>query len=69
MIKSLCRAYGGGWRAGKAQQPLICWPDGTKTLGQPVNPYKGRWQGLQRFFWDEGWQSGIKERINNYVKG
>lgn len=69
MLRALRRAYGGGWRAGMAQQPLICWPNGTKTLATPDCPYSGRWQGLQRFFWHEGLQAGMMKRLTTNLKG
>lgn len=66
MIRTLKRAYGGGFRAGQAPRRLVR-PGGTrgiKVLAEPINPYTEWWQFFERLAYDLGVRDGTMKRLS-----
>jgi hypothetical protein len=69
MLKSIKTAYGAGWRAGYTRRPLLVLQDGTKRQIDPINPYLGWAQVLQRIAYKQGVDNGTIKRIYDWKRG
>lgn len=63
------KTYGAGFRAGMSPKPIINRRDGTKVLSNPVCPFKGRWQVVQRVMWQAGYDDGLRKSLQTWLKG
>lgn len=68
MIREIKKAYGGGWRAGRANKPLIRHADGTYTVEPRENPYQGRFEFFQRLAWNEGYYAGAMRSVQLWLE-
>ena len=68
MLNKLNTAYGAGYRCGMSRPKLHLREDGTKTISEPICPYRSPLQLLQRVAWWMGYDKGLYRRLTTWCR-